>query len=116
MFSKTGILSYARGSDEDKIMEAALEAGAEDVVKNDDDSIDVMTSPDDFVDIKEAMIAAELVPENAEITMNPSTSTELDQDGAEKIIKLVDMLEDLDDVQNVYTNADISEEVMARLA
>lgn len=115
LFNKTGILSYAKDSDEDKIMEAALEAGADDVIQNDDGSIDVMTNPDEFVDIKEAMFAAGLEPENAEITMNPSTSTELDLDGAEKIIKLVEMLEDLDDVQNVYTNADISEDVMSQL-
>ena len=115
LFNKVGILSYANGCDEDKIMDAALEAGAEDVVPNDDGTLDVMTDPENFIDVKEVMIAGGYEPVSAEITMNPSTSTELDLNGAEKIIKLVDMLEDLDDVQNVYTNADFTDEVMSQL-
>ena len=116
LFSKTGILTFAAGSDEDKVMEAALEAGADDVVTNEDGSIDVLTSPENFVDVKEAMAAAGLTPEMAEITMNPSTTVDLALEDAERVMKMVDVLEDLDDVQNVYTNADFSDEVMAKLA
>jgi YebC/PmpR family DNA-binding regulatory protein len=115
LFTKTGILSFPAGSDEDAIMEAALEAGAEDIVTNDDGSIDVMTTPEDFNSVKEAMIAAGFEAEVAEVTMKPSTTVDMDQEGAEKIMRLVDMLEDLDDVQNVYSNAEFSEEVMAQL-
>ncbi len=115
LFTKQGIISYGPGADEDKIMEVALEAGAEDVVTNDDGSIDVVTTPENFVDVKEAMIAAGLEPENADITMTPSTTVNLGLEDAEKVMALVDMLEDLDDVQNVYTNMEISDEVMAQL-
>ena len=115
LFTKQGIISYGPGADEDKIMEVALEAGAEDVVTNDDGSIDVVTTPESFVDVKEAMIAAGLEPENADITMTPSTTVDLGLEDAEKVMALVDMLEDLDDVQNVYTNMEISDEVMAQL-
>ncbi len=115
LFTKQGILSYPAGSDEDQIMTAALESGAEDILTHDDGSIEVVTTPESFVDVKEAMIAEQLIPENAEITMTPSVTVALDVEDARKIIALVDMLEDLDDVQNVYTNADFSEEVLARL-
>ena len=114
-FAKSGILSYPGGSDEDVIMEAALEAGAEDIVNNDDGSIDVLTEPDNFVDIREAMVTAELQPEQAEVTMRASNTISLDLDDAGKMIRLLDTLEDLDDVQNVYSNADISEDVLAQL-
>ncbi|HFE48155.1 MAG TPA: YebC/PmpR family DNA-binding transcriptional regulator [Chromatiaceae bacterium] len=116
MFSKTGILSYAAGADEDAIMEAALDAGADDVVSNDDGSIDVITTPEAFSDVKDKMVAAGFEPDHAEVTFEASTKAELDKDGAEKFMRLVDALEDLDDVQEVYSNADIAEEVMARLA
>ncbi|HHH36837.1 MAG TPA: YebC/PmpR family DNA-binding transcriptional regulator [Gammaproteobacteria bacterium] len=115
LFTKRGILSYPAGSDEDAIMEAALEAGAEDVVVNDDGSIDVFASPEDFVSVKEAMTAAGLAPEHAEVTMQASTSSVLELEDARKMVRLLEMLEDLDDVQNVYSNADISEEIMAQL-
>jgi len=114
-FTKSGILSYLSGSDEDQIMEAALEAGAEDVVSNDDGSVDVLTQPEQFVDIKEAMISAGLEPEQSEVTMRAAITTPLELDDAEKMVRLLDRLEDLDDVQNVYSNADISEEVLAQL-
>jgi len=115
MFSKKGIISYAPGADEDAIMEAALEAGAEDVVANDDDSIDVYTSPDEFSDVLEAMHAAGHASDNAEVTFEAENSSPMDRDGAEKLLRLVDFLEDLDDVQDVYTNADISTEIMDEL-
>jgi YebC/PmpR family DNA-binding regulatory protein len=116
LFTKTGILSYAEGADEDALMEAALEAGANDVITNDDGSIDVMTSPEDYLAVKEALIAAGFAPDNAEVTMQASTQTELDAEDAEKMLRLIDRLEDLDDVQNVYSNADISEEIVAQFA
>jgi YebC/PmpR family DNA-binding regulatory protein len=116
LFTKTGILSYAEGADEDALMEAALEAGANDVITNDDGSIDVMTSPEDYLAVKEALIAAGYAPDNAEVTMQASTQTELDAEDAEKMLRLIDRLEDLDDVQNVYSNADISEEIVAQFA
>jgi YebC/PmpR family DNA-binding regulatory protein len=114
-FTKAGIISYPSGSDEDTIMEAALEAGAEDIVTNDDGSIDVLTEPDMFVDIKQAMIAAGLKPEQAEVTMRADISTPLEVDDAGKMVRLLETLEDLDDVQEVYSNADISEDVLAQL-
>ncbi len=115
LFSKVGTLTFPAGSDEDKIMEVALEAGADDVVSNDDGSIDVITSPEAFLDVKQAMLDAGLEPEIAELTMQPATTVELDLDDAQKVMRLVDALEDLDDVQNVYTNADFSDEVMAQI-
>ena len=114
-FAKAGVLSYPSGSDEDRIMEAALEAGAEDVLENEDGSVDVLTEPDRFVDVKEAMVTAELMPEQAEVTMRASNTMSLELDDAEKMIRLLDRLEDLDDVQNVYSNADISEEILEQL-
>lgn len=114
LFNRTGQISFAEG-DEDLIMEIALETGAEDVVANDDGSIDVTTAFEDFLTVKDAMVAAGLTPDHAEVAMVPTTMVELDRDGAESVIGLVDMLEDLDDVQNVYTNADISDEILEQL-
>ncbi|MBM4207017.1 MAG: YebC/PmpR family DNA-binding transcriptional regulator [Gammaproteobacteria bacterium] len=115
LFSKAGILSYAPGVDEDALMEAALEVGADDVVTYDDNAVDVMTSPENYLGVKEALIAAGFEPDNAEVTMQASTQAELDAETAEKLLRLVERLEDLDDVQNVYTNADISDEIMAQI-
>jgi len=115
LFNKVGTLTFAAGSDEEQVMEVALEAGADDVVTNDDQTIDVQTAPETFLDVKQAMIAAGLEPEMAEVTMSPSTSVDLELEDAEKVMRLVDTLEDLDDVQNVYTNADFSDEIMAQL-
>jgi len=116
MFKKVGIITFGPGADEDAIMEAALEAGAEDVVTNDDGSIDVLTTPEDFQTVKAAIEAAGLSPDNAEVTMRADTLTALEGETAEKVMRLVDMLEDLDDVQEVYTNADIPDEVLERSA
>lgn len=110
LFTRTGQITFAPGADEEQIMNAALEAGAEDVVSNDDGSIDVMVAWEEFTAVKDALIVAGLEPENAEVTMLASTTVPLDKDGAGKILALVDHLEELDDVQNVYTNADIPEE------
>lgn len=116
LFSKIGVLSYPAGTDENVLMEAALEAGADDVAGNEDGSVDVLTSPESFLTVKEALVGAGLHPENAEITQRASTSTSLEQDDAEKMIRLLERLEDLDDVQNVYSNADISEDILAKIA
>ncbi len=116
LFSKIGLITFKNGADEEQVMEAALEAGADDVATNEDGSIDVTTNPDDFLNVKEAMIAAGLEPEHAEVTMIASTEVAIDsEDDATKMIRLSDMLEDLDDVQNVYTNADISDEILEKL-
>jgi len=112
LFTHVGLLSYASGSNEDRIMEAAIEAGANDVVVNEDGSIDVISAPDDFESVRDAMIAAKLEPEIAEITMRAETRAPVDLEAAETLIKLVDALEDLDDVQQVYTNADIPDEAL----
>jgi transcriptional/translational regulatory protein YebC/TACO1 len=85
------------------------------VISNDDGSVDVLTSPEDFVSVKEAMIAAGLAPEAAEVTMRADNSTPLDRDNAEKMVRMLERLEDLDDVQDVYSNADISEDILAEL-
>ena len=115
LFTRKGQLSYAPGIDEEQLMEMALDSGADDVVVNDDGSIDVMTEFEDYLSVKEAMSAAGLKSDNAEVTMIPSTKVELDKVDAEKVIALVDMLEDLDDVQNVYTNADISDDILGAI-
>ncbi|WP_105101816.1 YebC/PmpR family DNA-binding transcriptional regulator [Microbulbifer pacificus] len=115
LFSRKGQMFYESGVDEEALMEAALEAGAEDIVTHDDGSIEVTTEFTDYMAVKEGLAAAGFPPGSAEIAMIPSTTVPLDKDGAEKVLALVDMLEDLDDVQNVYTNADIPEEVMAEL-
>jgi len=115
LFTKQGFISFAADSDEDQIMEAALDAGADDVVTNDDGSIDVLTSPEEFFTVKDALTDAGLECAHAEVTMEPSTRVELNLQDAEKFMKLIDRLEDLDDTQEVYHNADISEEVMAQL-
>jgi len=114
IFSKQGFISFASG-DEDAIMEVAIEFGADDVITNDDGSIDVMTAPDDFFSIKDALIANNLNPEHSQITMEPTNRIELNLEDAEKFMKLIDRLEDLDDTQDVYHNADISDELMAQL-
>ena len=90
-------------------MEAALDAGAEDVVSEDDGSIEVITTPEAYSDVKEAMTDAGLAPENAEITMRASVEVELDVESGEKVLRFLDALEDLDDTQEVYSNADIPE-------
>jgi len=115
LFEKIGLLNYPVGSNEEQLMEVALEAGAKDVVRNDDDSIDVLTAPEDFERVKIAMEKAQLIPEQAEITMQAATNIALELEFAQKMVRLLDMLEDLDDVQRVYSNADISESVMAQL-
>jgi YebC/PmpR family DNA-binding regulatory protein len=113
LFSKQGTLSFAAGSDEDAIMEAAIAAGAEDVVRNDDGSLEVVTTPPDFEGVREAMRGHGLVPELAEVSQRASATVHLAGEEAEKALRLLEALEDLDDVQNVHTNADFPEEMAA---
>ena len=115
LFSKVGQLSFPPGTDEDRLMEAALEAGAEDVVANDDGSLEVLTVPEEFGDVRDGIVSDGLEPEQAEVTMRPSTSVSLDTDDARQVVRLLDMLEDLDDVQQVYSNVEISDEILAEI-
>jgi YebC/PmpR family DNA-binding regulatory protein len=114
LFEKKGVISYA-DADEETVMEAALEAGADDVVVNEDGSIDVYTQWDEFGSVKDALDASGLEAENAEVTMIPSTSAPLDEETAPKFMRLIDMLEDADDVQEVYHNGEISDELAEKL-
>jgi len=109
MFRHCGTLLFAPGADEEKIMEAALEAGAEDVISDEDGTVEVITAPNDFSAVKEALEAAGLKPEVAEVTMRADTETVLTGDDGVRMQKLLDALDDLDDVQEVYTSAAIEE-------
>lgn len=116
MFRKQGRLNFAPLSNEEAIMETALEAGAEDLVNHDDGSIEVITTPKEFGVVKDALVAVELAPENSEVGMYPENYSPIhDIEVARKVIKLIDMLEDLDDVQNVYSNADFDDSILAEL-
>ena len=108
-FRHVGQLVFAPGTSEDKVMDAALEAGAEDVITGEDGSIEVLTAPGDFESVKGALENAGLVPEVAEVTMRADNTIDLTGEDAQRMQKLLDVLEDLDDVQEVYHNADISE-------
>ena len=110
LFTKMGILNFPPGTPEETIMEIALEAGADDVVEEEDDSIEVQTSPEAFDAVLAAMQAAGFEPANSEITMRASTEVELDVESGKKVLRLLDVLEDLDDTQEVYSNADIPDE------
>ncbi len=108
-FKNCGQLIFAPGTDEDKVMEVALEAGAEDVITDEEGAIEVLTTPADFEAVKNALEAAGLVADMAEVTMRAENTIALSGDDAAKMQKLLDILEDLDDVQNVFHNADIEE-------
>jgi len=115
LFNEVGQLLFPAGTDEHAVMDAAIEAGAEDVITENDGSIEVLTDPGDFETVRNAMVAAGLEAESAEITMRASTNSELGVKEAASMIKMLEMLEDLDDVQDVYSNADISEDILAEL-
>jgi YebC/PmpR family DNA-binding regulatory protein len=104
-FKHCGVLMFAPGVSEDELMEAALEAGAEDIVSNEDGSIEVVTAPYEYTTVKETLDAAGFKAEFGEVTMKPQNETELSGDDAERMQKLLDALESLDDVQDVYTSA-----------
>jgi len=111
MFKKLGVLSYAPGANEDKITEAAIEAGADDIkVHEADGSIEVITAPENFQTVKDAMEAAGLAPDEAEITYRADNEVAVEGETAQSVVKLLEKLEDLDDVQNVYSNADLPAE------
>jgi transcriptional/translational regulatory protein YebC/TACO1 len=110
LFSKIGVLNFAPGTSEDDVMEVALDAGADDVVTEDDGSIEVVTTPETYNDVRTAMDTAGLNPENAEVTMRASLEVDLDVETGEKVLRFLDVLEDLDDTQDVYSNANIPEE------
>lgn len=112
LFSKQGLISFAAETDEEGVLEIALGAGAEDIESQEDGSLEVTTSAETFMQVKDALTTAGYEPVTAEITMLPSSYVELDLETGEKVLKLLERLEDLDDVQNVYTNADLPEELM----
>jgi len=109
LFKHCGQIVFAPGTGEDRVIEAAIEAGAEDVVTSDDGSIEVVTGPYDFVAVKDALVRAGLKPEFAEVAMKPSTEVELAGEDAQRMHKLLDALESIDDVQEVYTSAVLEE-------
>jgi YebC/PmpR family DNA-binding regulatory protein len=109
LFKHCGQIVFAPGTSEDKVMEAAIDAGAEDVVANDDGSIEVITGPYDLVPVKDALVQAGLEPGYAEVVMKPSTEVEMKGEDGQRMQKLIDALEAIDDVQEVYTSAVISD-------
>ncbi|MDJ0657309.1 MAG: YebC/PmpR family DNA-binding transcriptional regulator [Xanthomonadales bacterium] len=110
LFTKQGVITFAPGSDEDAIMEVALEFGAEDVTSDDDGAVEVITGPDEFEAVNNGLREAGLEPADAEVTMRPATQVELDVEAGEKVLSMLDRLEDLDDTQGVYSNAEIPAE------
>lgn len=116
MFTNSGVIQFSDGVSEDDIMEIALECGAEDVITSDDGHIEVITSPEEFLNLKKAFEDKELVAEHAEVTMRATNSTSLSNKEGESMLKLLDMLDELDDVQNVFTNAEIPDAVYKAVA
>lgn len=113
MFRKLGVLSYAAGADEEKITEAAIDAGADDIVAYDDGAIDVLTAPEAFAGVKAAMEAAGLAPAIAEVTMRADNDIAVEGETAQQVAKLLRWLEDMDDVQSVHSNADLGDAAYA---
>jgi len=107
MFKKVGVLAFGAGADEEKITEAAIEAGADDIKSYDDGAVEVITSPEAFEAVKKAMEAAKLVPAEANVTMRADNDVAVDGETAQQVVKLLDRLEDLDDVQHVHHNAEL---------
>ena len=112
LFEQTGLLTYASGEDPDELMEAAIEAGADDVIANDDGSADVLCEPAEFDSVKAAMAAQGLAPDHAQVTMHANVQTPVRARQAESLLKLLDALDELDDVQQVYSNGDIPAELL----
>ena len=115
LFTKLGIFNYESGVDEDRLMEVALELGADDIVSEEDGSMEVICQADTFLDLQAALNNAELTPSFAEIEMRASTMAEVSEKDAEKIINLIDALEELDDVQNVYSNVEFPDGLLENL-
>ena len=116
LFNRRGELAFAPGVDEESLMEAALDAGAEDIITNDDGSVDVITGFESFGIVLDALKASGFEPGNAEVTMAAETQADLDVETAAKVLRLIDVLEDLDDVQNVYSNGNFTAELMEQVA
>jgi len=114
LFDHRGVIAFAEGTLEDQVMEVALEAGAEDVL-GDDSGVEVLTDPNDFESVRDAMVAAGLTPEDAEVTMRAATSVMVEGDSVDTTLRLLQALEDLDDVQSVYSNADFPAEALEQL-
>ena len=110
MFTHTGVLAYPAETDEDALMEAALEAGADELVTNDDGSMEVLVEPGQFAGVRDALVAAGFEPAEAEVTMRAQNTAEPAGADAERTLRLLEALDDLDDVQNLYTNAQFSDE------
>jgi YebC/PmpR family DNA-binding regulatory protein len=110
MFEKKGVITFAPGTSEEKVMEVGLEAGAEDIVSDDDGSIEVLTAPENFEAVRDAFKAVGLQPEESEITERADTLMPVDVEAGQKLLKFLDVLEDLDDTQDVWSNADIPSE------
>ena len=113
LFRKVGVFRFAPESDEERIMEVAIDAGAEDVVTEEDGSIEVVSTPEDYHGVQSAFDDAGLEPEDADIMHRATTEVSLNADDGEKVLKLLDALEELDDVQDVYSNADFPDELLA---
>lgn len=115
LFNRCGVISFGPGSDEDRILETVIEAGAEDVQSFDDQSIEVLTSPENYRGVRDALSGARLEPDEADVVMRPTVTIALEVDAAVTTLKMLDMLEDLDDVQRVYSNADMPEAAYQQL-
>lgn len=115
LFNHVGLMTYPPGTDEERLMHAALEAGAEDVVPNSDRSIEVLADPMEFETVRAILTDRGFVPAAAEVTERASLTTPLSGEPAERMVRLLETLEDLDDVRNVYSNVEISDEVLARI-
>jgi len=115
LFEKKGQIIFSSEVDEELLMEEGLEAGADDIIEHDDGSFEVLTAPEDFMTVKDSLAEKKLIAEHAEITMLPSTQADLDLNTAVKALRLIERLEDLDDTQNVYTNAQIPAEAYEML-
>ena len=115
LFNQVGLMTYPPGTNEDRLMEVALEAGAEDVLAHTDGSMEVLTDPLDYETVRARLMADGFAPATCEITQRAATCTRLQGEAAESMVQLLDTLDDLDDVQNVYSNAEIPDEVLARV-
>lgn len=115
LFNHVGLMTFPPGTDEDRLMRAALEAGAEDVVPNSDRSIEVLADPLEFDTVRAILTDCGFVPAAAEVTERASLTTPLSGEPAERMVRLLETLEDRDDVRNVYSNVEISHEVLARI-
>ncbi|MBS62636.1 YebC/PmpR family DNA-binding transcriptional regulator [Salinisphaera sp.] len=113
LFDRKGVLTYGPDNDDEDVLAPALDAGAEDLVEYEDGSFDVLTAPDDYTQVKAAVEAAGFAPDAADVTMRPATTVELQGEDAQNCLKLLDALEDLDDVQNVYSNVELDAETLA---